>query len=238
MFSSYTDGSRSIARSSNPQTSVYSRSSRINDSTEFPAQTRDYEPSAAELRREISDLEYECSRLLETFREMERSVIAKYRSGPASSEAAAALGFASAELGLPRGLEADRDPNVPVRGRPISFLAPLPTAATLRARSANGGTLRKSKRRGPNFGQRSIRPSENDMPSTPPSVHSSPASVSSPRLAASAALEGDAEQEEALRTEVEGILGRRQAVEEKYEKRLEYLRAKLKGAMIRERLPR
>lgn len=52
-------------------------------------------------------------------------------------------------------------------------------------------------------------------------------------------LSEDAERAtQALRDELEEVRRRRRATEGKYEERLEYLRARLKGAIIRERLPR
>ena len=90
----------------------------------------------------------------------------------------------------------------------------------------------------------SRKPSFRSSPAPPPSTvprppHLAPAFVTaldSP-LAAGTPDEVEAATQ-TLRKELAEIAARRKATEDKYEKRLEFLRAKLRGALIREKLPR
>lgn len=132
------------------------------------------------MRREISDLEYERGRVLETFDEMERAAIVRWRGREGLVDNGEAL------LDSPQG-------------RPQSFLAPLPGAATLRTGTRHGGRSRGM-------------------------------SAFSPPMEIEQSIESDE-----LEKEIEEIRKKRKAVEDRYGDRLEYLNAKLKGAMIRER---
>lgn len=143
--------------------------------------------TATAMRREISDLEYERGRVLETFDEMERAVMV--RGGGQEILAGAD----------------DESRTETLRSRPVSFLAPLPSAATL------GGSARNRRSK---------------VSSQPPEMET----IMSP-----VRMEGGEIENEELLKELTEIKDRRKAVEDRYGARLEYLNAKLKGAMIRER---
>ncbi|EGG13177.1 uncharacterized protein MELLADRAFT_73794 [Melampsora larici-populina 98AG31] len=204
-----TAGSQSLASSSAPSetsrstvtrpktstrtSSSYSKTSRMltgtTVTTTVVATTDQDHTSATVMRREISDLEYERGRVLETFDEMERAAIARW---------------GGTERTLEKGEPVTRD-------RPTSFLAPLPSAASLR----NGPKNRRQ--RGNTIVKSPVISSDFET------------------IVESAGSTTESNENHELEKELEEIKRKRKAVEVKYGDRLEYLNAKLKGAMIRER---
>ncbi|KAG0140600.1 hypothetical protein CROQUDRAFT_674563 [Cronartium quercuum f. sp. fusiforme G11] len=173
----------------NRSSSTYSKSSRMLSGTTLTttvvATADQLHTSATAIRREISDLEYERGRVLETFDEMERAAIMRWRGHEGTS--------ASSEVVVGS-----------TRGRPQSFLAPLPSAATLRTGSRH---------------------------QHPRGTFKNPA-VTNGEMHGVSEESGETSE---LEKELEEIKKKRKAVEDRYGDRLEYLNAKLKGAMLRER---
>ncbi|KAH9807778.1 hypothetical protein DFH28DRAFT_912879 [Melampsora americana] len=191
-FSAPSETSRSTITRPKPPNSTrtsssYSKASRMLSgaavTTTVVATTDQDHISATVMRREISDLEYERGRVLETFDEMERAAIARWGGTERMGERGEANG----------------------KDRPTSFLAPLSSAATLR----NGTKNRRAR------GHSSVRSPVSDQETNE--------------------IGGESDENQELEKELEEIKRKRKAVEDRYADRLEYLNAKLKGAMIRER---
>lgn len=171
----------------------------------------DREPNSSELKAEILDIENESGRLGESWDGLEKAAVEKWeeRIGPG--------GLAAMTNAMSRNGAALRVPEVDG--------------------ASTGPTRKKSLLR-----KASLTLSKRSSSPPPP-----PTGPPTPTLDLSLALEQrnpvglseDAERAtQGLRDELDDIRRRRRATEGKYEQRLEYLRARLKGAIIREGLPR
>lgn len=213
------------------------------------------EPTADEIRNEIADIESECERLIESFRGMELEVVKRYRpnivheiaeNGDDGGRGGRGKGTTTTKgLGeFGSGLTIGSDWRGSVIGRSNS---PTPSHSTitrsnflLRKRShpglpkefsptTNGGET-KSKRDSRNL----LSPSSAST-TDPNSLFWLPSLVLQQVEAEGAS---DNESVKAMKAELEGITKKRRTVEERYEKRLEWLRAKLRGALIKQKLPK
>lgn len=162
----------------------------------------DREPTSAELKTEITEIEEEWARLGESWDSLEQAAVAKWQDDvPPSTLAALSL----------HGIVA------PSRSKQVTP-GPAAPSAGLRTKMSLGR-----------------KPSVTALREPPPSS-------SIPRPPASTPLAGLSDDAkgaiQSFAKELEEIRARRRATEEKYGKRLEFLRSRLRGALLRERLPR
>ncbi|KAH8925595.1 hypothetical protein BT69DRAFT_1101597 [Atractiella rhizophila] len=200
------------------------------------------DPTSEELRQEIADLESECKRVVESFEGLEVRTLAKYRATPTSHGPV-----------LPPGLQhltKLTDERTPTNSRPTS-----PSVE----RSGMGGdresinSRTSSLRRMGSFLAKN-QPKPKSESSTSPS-RKPPSSFPSSKLSEAdmkigngkstngvqvvdgqvvVEVKGSNDEDAKLVQELEELRKRRRTVEEKYEERLEYLRARLRGALIKE----
>ncbi|OAW00166.1 hypothetical protein PTTG_25185 [Puccinia triticina 1-1 BBBD Race 1] len=224
---------------------------------------RQIEWSSTEIKQEIAQLELECAKLLETFDEMERNLVAKYRTMPRSgpggpvtkieeldellvlnqhqqqSQAASptlTIGPSSSAtvrepLPIPDDpLSARRQSST----RPTSFLAPLlnPRSFKPKSRSIYRDMRPSPTPALPPSSSASSSANENLLPHTEPPTPASRGLLFHQQQIN--ALRSDPNQESELQVELNFIAHSRLKVAAKYQDRLVYLRAKLKGALIRE----
>ncbi|KNZ58825.1 hypothetical protein VP01_1854g4 [Puccinia sorghi] len=221
--------------------------------------------SSTEIKQEIHELELECAKLLETFDEMEKNLVAKYRTIPRAGPGGPVTkleelnGLLSQQqqqhspplttgMGEPMELDQVR-PQLTRRAshlRPTSFLAPLlnPRAFKPKSRSIYR-EMRASSHHSTALRHQQPDPSMSQQPLVSSSHRASPSidnnhhhnisgrgllfQQDQPHL-----LRSDPNQESELQVELDFILQSRLKVANKYQDRLVYLRAKLKGALIRE----
>ncbi|KAL8276273.1 hypothetical protein RQP46_011347 [Phenoliferia psychrophenolica] len=170
----------------------------------------DSNPTSKELKLEISQIEDEWGRVGESWEALEDGAVKKWED----------------QLG-PSGLS--RLTNL-IALRTASLAPPPPPAAT------PASSKRLSHKPSFTYG-RDPKPTPSSPAPRPPHLpHAFVAALDSPLAAGTP---DDVEAATAtLRKELAEIGTRRKATEDKYEKRLEFLRAKLRGALIREKLPR
>ncbi|KAH9445217.1 hypothetical protein MJO28_011242 [Puccinia striiformis f. sp. tritici] len=254
---------------------------------------RQIEWSSTEIKQEILELENECSKLLESFNQMEKDLIAKYRTLPRSGptgpitklEELEELFDLSQQQGTHSGSsrtedqmeidEQDESSNsrdsstkrASTNPRPISFLAPLLHPRTFSKSTKNrirpthnsrnssissssilsnnqpsilstnqNENLNQSHRNSISSTTSSSRPTRYTPPpsSSSSSIHHQHPSVNPYGLRSINQFISDPNQEFQLQIEIDHISQSRLNVQNKYHDRLVYLRAKLKGALIRE----
>ncbi|KAK4703198.1 hypothetical protein P7C70_g3023, partial [Phenoliferia sp. Uapishka_3] len=169
------------------------------------------DPTSAELRAEISEIEEEWGRVEESWDGLENSAIMKWenRLGPSGLSAMANI-VALRNAAAPRAA-LDSNKKKPL-GRKASF------------------TFGRERKPPPSSSTRpplASRPSH--LPQAFVSALEAPMVVGASEEVETATL--------ALREELEEVRKKRRATEERYQQRLDFLRAKLRGALIREKLP-
>lgn len=173
--------------------------------------TADATPTSTELKTEIAQIEAEWARVGEAWAALEDGAVQKWEAhlGPVGLQGLASL----------------------VALRSASSPAALPAADTKRLSRKLSFTYGRSTSSGlkPSPSTSASRPRPRLAPAFVAALES-PLAAGTPDEVAAATL--------ALRMELTELAARRRATEDKYEKRLEFLRAKLRGALIREKLPR
>jgi hypothetical protein len=250
---------------------------------------RQIEWSSTEIKQEIDELELECAKLLQTFDEMEKTLLAKYRAVPRAGPGGPVTKFeeldqlmllnnnnnnnnqqqqqgqtgmgspmlsgsSTAAPGLPEHMVLSDDDALTRRQsslRPTSFLAPLlnprsfkpktrsiyrdlrPASNSLHQRQSSLLSSLSTNENSPN----TLLSSSTTTTTTPSSTTTHPTDNHRRLLFHNEQIDilrSDPNQESELNVELTFIANSRLKVAAKYQDRLVYLRAKLKGALIRE----
>ncbi|KAG6907855.1 hypothetical protein DXG01_007119 [Tephrocybe rancida] len=256
----------SIRRLATPPSAFPSRlpGSETQRTSAFNADLLDGEhiQTTAEIRQEISTVEAEARRLMDAFNGLEMTTLAKLQRHQGRStltESAVSPGSISMPS-TPRRVTIVADSDM-TSLRSAASAASMARSAHSRARSKGGlgtsgtphsarsGSLRRQNSTssvGTEEGRIAGRGNLPPVPALPASYgHLGVGSVSNVSLARSHITmsvvpedEQPSAQEERIEDEMEDIQRRREDVNERYAARLEYLRAKLKGAQLREKLAR
>ncbi|EFP91965.2 uncharacterized protein PGTG_18416 [Puccinia graminis f. sp. tritici CRL 75-36-700-3] len=243
---------------------------------------RQIEWSSTEIKQEIDELELECAKLLQTFDEMEKTLLAKYRAvpragpggpvtkfeeldqlmllnnnnqqqgqGQAGMGSPMLSGSSTATPGLPDHMVLSDDALARRQSslRPTSFLAPLlnprsfkpktrsiyrdlrPASNSLHQRQPSLLSSLSTNENSSNTFSTTITTTSSSSTTTHPTDNSRAILLHNEQIDI---LRSDPNQESELNVELTFIANSRLKVAAKYQDRLVYLRAKLKGALIRE----
>lgn len=201
----------------------------------------DKEPSSAEIKQEIVEIESERERLGESWDGLELALVEKWRDKVDPETLERLLSAPGEEKGKKRMMGRTNSGEVEKLASPDVDKSMSRAQSILRKTPSLPKLATKGHQRTPSTSSlrgRSSKPtSDRDPSSAPPSrVVVSPSSTSTRLLKSILPQEEVERSRQTFEEELKELRGRRGGTEEKYRARLEYLETRLQGAVLREKL--